>query len=324
MISGGAVRSREVLRRALLLPLLALKRTAIGGQAVIEGVMMRGVDHWALAVRKPDQSIGMHEYDLVPWARRYPVLKAPLLRGVVALAEALVIGMKAITISANESLGEEQQELSKKEMGITFAVAIVLAVGLFFLAPFYLTNLLSDRLGKGVVFWLIEGVVRVSIFIASLAVVTLLPDLRRVFEYHGAEHMAIHALEHDKPLTPEGCRGFRTLHVRCGTSFLLIVMVVSIFIFALVGRPVWYLFIASRVILIPLIAGISYEITRWAGRHEENGFVKVIMAPGLALQRMTTRQPDDSQIEVAVAALEKVLELEPPDAPPVKDVEILA
>jgi len=324
MICGRAARTRVLLRRALLLPLFALKRTAIGGQAVIEGVMMRGIDHWALAVRKPDDTIGLHDFDLMPWARRYPLLKAPIVRGVVALAEALTIGMRAITMSANESLGEEQEELSKKEMGFTIFVAIGLAFLLFFLLPYGLTLLLGDGLGTGVSFWLVEGLIRVAIFVGYLAVVTMLPDLRRVFEYHGAEHMAIHALEHEQPLTPAGCRGFRTLHVRCGTSFLLIVMVVSIFVFAFVGRPVWYFFILSRLILIPLIAGISYEITKWAGRHEENAFVKIIMAPGLALQRMTTRQPDDSQIEVAIAALEKVLELEPPDAARGEGIEVMA
>ena len=163
-----------------------------------------------------------------------------------------------------------------------------------------------------------------AIFIAYIVIVTQLPDLRRVFEYHGAEHMSIHALEHGDPLTPEAVGKYRTLHLRCGTSFLLIVLVVSVFVFAAVGRPDWYLLILSRIVLIPLIAGISYEIIKLAGRHEGNAAMRAVMWPGLALQRLTTRQPDRGQIEVAIAALEKIVELEPQDRPPVEGVEVMA
>ena len=173
-------------------------------------------------------------------------------------------------------------------------------------------------------FWLVEGLVRVAIFILYLVLVTRIPDLRRVFEYHGAEHMSIHALEHDEPLTPENVEKYGTLHVRCGTSFLLVVMVVSILVFAIVQWPVWYLLILSRIVLVPLIAGISYEIIKLAGRHEDNAVVRVVMAPGLALQWLTTKKPDRGQVEVAIVALEKILELEPQDVPPEKGVEVMA
>jgi uncharacterized protein YqhQ len=320
----GAGLAARALRAAAALPALAARKAQVGGQAVIEGVMMRGVDHWSLAVRRPDHSIGIHEYPLVSWMVRYPSLKVPVVRGVVALVESLVIGVRALTTSANESLGEEEDELSKKEIGVTLVVAFGFAVALFFLAPLFLTGLFERWLGQGFLFWLVEGLVRVTIFIVYLVVVTQLPDLRRVFEYHGAEHMSIHALEHGDPLTPDAVEKYRTLHLRCGTSFLLVVLVVSIFVFAAVGRPAWYLLILSRVVLIPLIAGISYEIIKWAGRHEQSAFVRAIMWPGLALQWLTTRRPDRAQIEVAIAALEKIVELEPQDRPPVEGVEVMA
>ncbi|MFA4966121.1 MAG: DUF1385 domain-containing protein [Thermoleophilia bacterium] len=303
---------------------LGARRAQVGGQAVIEGVMMRGVDHWALAVRRPDQTIGVHDFPLVSWMKRWPALKTPVVRGVVALVESLVIGVRALTLSANESLGEEEQQLGKKEMGITLVVAFAFAIGLFFLAPLFLTGLFRGWLGTGVGFWLVEGLVRVGIFLAYLAIVTQIKDLRRVFEYHGAEHMSIHALEHGEELTPANVGKYKTLHLRCGTSFLLVVMVVSIFVFAVVRWPAWYWLILSRVVLVPLIAGLSYEIIKVAGRHESNPVVRVVMAPGLALQWMTTKQPDTSQVEVAIAALDKIIELEPQDRPPVKGVEVMA
>jgi uncharacterized protein YqhQ len=309
---------------ALLLPALAARRAQVGGQAVIEGVMMRGVDWWSLAVRRPDETIGVHEYPLVSLQKKYWVLRWPIIRGMIALFESLVIGVRALTVSANESLGEEEEELGKKEIGITLIIAFAFAVGLFFLAPLFLTGLLQDFIGKGFWFWFVEGFVRVAIFLVYLLIVTQIKDLRRVFEYHGAEHKSIHALEHGDPLTVANVQKYKTLHLRCGTSFLLIVLVVSIFVFAFVGRPVWYLLILSRIVLVPLIAGISYEIIRFAGRHETNPVIRVVMAPGLALQWMTTKPCDDSQVEVAIAALEKVIELEPQDRPPVKGVEVMA
>jgi uncharacterized protein YqhQ len=315
---------RHLLLVAFLLPALAARRAQVGGQAVIEGVMMRGVDWWSLAVRRPDDTIGVHEYPLTSYMKKYWVLRWPIIRGMVALFESLVIGIRALTISANESLGEEEEQLGKKEIGVTLIIAFAFAIGLFFLAPLFLTGLLDHWLGKGFLFWLVEGCIRVGIFLVYLAIVTQLKDLRRVFEYHGAEHMSIHALEHGDELTVANVEKYKTLHLRCGTSFLLIVLVVSIFVFAAVGRPDWYLLILSRVILVPLIAGISYEIIRFAGKHENSRAVRIIMAPGLGLQWMTTKHPDGAQIEVAIAALEKVIELEPQDRPPIKGVEVMA
>jgi uncharacterized protein YqhQ len=313
------------LLHALGLPAaMAARRAQVGGQAVIEGVMMRGVDHWSLAVRRPDEAIGVHDFPLVSWMKRYPALKVPVVRGVVALVESLVIGIRALTMSANESLGEDEQELGKKEIAVTLVIALAFAIGLFFLAPLFLTGLFKGWLGTGILFWIVEGMVRVAIFLVYLLVVTQIPDLRRVFEYHGAEHMCIHAFEHDDKLTVQNVERYKTLHLRCGTSFLLIVMVVSILVFAVVQWPAWYLLILSRVVLVPLIAGISYEVIKFAGRHEESAVVRVIMAPGLALQWMTTKRPDQGQIEVAIAALEKIVELEPQDREPVKGVEVMA
>lgn len=311
-------------QRGLILPALLARRAQVGGQAVIEGVMMRGVGAWSLAVRRPDASIYVESWPLVSWMKRYPVLKLPILRGVVALVESLVIGLRAITVSANQSLGEEEEELTKKEIGVTLVVALIFAIGLFFLAPLGIARFFKAQLGTGIVFWLVEGLIRVGIFVAYLWVVTRFKELRRVFEYHGAEHMSIHALEHGDPLTVANVSRYKTLHLRCGTSFLLIVMVVAILVFAVVRWPAWYWLILSRVVLVPLIAGISYEIIKWAGRHEQAWPVRVLMAPGLALQWMTTKRPDESQIEVAIAALERIIELEPQDAPPVKGVEVMA
>ncbi len=286
--------------------------------------MMRGVGVWSLAVRRPDGTIGVRDFPLVSWMKRWPILGIPLVRGVVALVESLIIGMRALSLSANESLGEEEEELSKKEIGLTLAVALVIALVLFFLLPLGLTGLFRSWLGTGFLFWAVEGVMRVAIFIGYIVAVTQIGDLRRVFEYHGAEHMSIHALEHGDELTVANAKKYSRLHLRCGTSFLLIVMVISIFVFALVRWPAWYLLIASRVVLVPLIAGISYEITKVAGRHEDNLIVRITMAPGLGLQRLTAKRPNDEQLEVGLAALKRVIEIEPQDRPPVAGVEIMA
>jgi uncharacterized protein YqhQ len=338
--SPGAATSRRMTRLARLLRSVRLavhlmaavaavgaRRAQVGGQAVIEGVMMRGVDHWSLAVRRPDDTIGVHDYALVSWMKRYPALKTPVVRGVVALVESLVVGIRALTQSANESMGMPEEEvapLGKKEIGITLLIAVAFAVGLFFVLPLFLTGLFKGVLGTGFGFWAVEGCVRVAIFLVYIAVITQFRDLRRVFEYHGAEHMSIHALEHGEPLLPENVEKYKTLHLRCGTSFLLIVMVVSIFVFALVRWPAWYYLVLSRIVLVPLIAGVSYEIIKFAGRHEASPVVRVVMAPGLALQWMTTKRPDRGQVEVAIAALDRIVELEPQDRPPVKGVEVMA
>jgi uncharacterized protein YqhQ len=317
----------RVARAALLGAALCahtVRRAQVGGQAVMEGVMMRGVDNWSLAVRRPDQSIYLESWALVSFMKRYPVLKLPIVRGITALVESLVVGIRALTISANQSIGEESEALTKREIGVTIVVAFGFAILVFFLAPLGITRLFKSQLGSGFTFWLVEGLVRVAIFVVYLLIITQFRDLRRVFEYHGAEHMSIHALEHGDELTVANVEKYKTLHLRCGTSFLLIVMVVSILVFALVRWPVWYLLILSRVVLVPLIAGVSYEIIRFAGRHESNPVVRVVMAPGLALQWMTTKPPSADQIEVAIEALTRIVELEPQDGPAEKGVEVMA
>lgn len=281
-----------------------MSKLRIGGQAVLEGVMMRGTEIWAVAVRTPDGNISTQSHDLNPIVKRYPFLKLFLLRGIIALVESLVVGIKALIISADESMQEE--EITSKEIALSFAIAILFAVGLFIFMPLWVTRLFVSP--SNYLFYWIEGLLRIAVFIAYIAVVSLLKDLRRVFEYHGAEHMVIHAFEHDAELAPGQIRQFSPLHVRCGTSFLLIVMVVAIVFFTLVGKGSLPLLVLSRIVGIPLIAAVSYEIIRFAGRHESNSIIRVIMFPGVALQRLTTRRPSDEQLEVAISALKSVIE----------------
>jgi len=296
----------------IALPLVAARRAQVGGQAVLEGVMMRGVSHWSLAVRRPDDTIGLHEFPLVSWMKRHRVLRVPVIRGVAALGESLVLGMRALSISANESLGEGEAEFTRKEMGVTLVIAIVVAIVLFFLTPLFLTGLFKSYLGEGMLFWLVEGLVRVAIFIAYLVLITRIRDLRRVFEYHGAEHKTISCYEAELPLTPENARRFSRLHPRCGTSFLLIVMIVAIFVFSPLGLLPWWALVLSRIVGVPLIAGISFEIIKFAGKHRRKRWVQTLMWPGLKLQLLTTREPDLTQLAVAIAAMESVLAHETP------------
>lgn len=313
--------------RALLHAVMA-PAAQVGGQAVIEGVMMRGVAHWSVAVRRPDGAISLTDAPIRPWASRHPAMRLPLVRGVVALGESLVIGMKALAISAEQASveendeGEEQAALSKGAIGLTLTFSLVFAVGLFFLLPLFLTSLLD--LDSGFAFWAVEGVIRVGILIAYLWLISLMPDLKRVFQFHAAEHMAIHAHEAGEPLEAESAARFSQLHVRCGTAFLLIVMVISVFVFAAVGTPAFYWLVLSRIIGVPVVAGISYEVIRWAGRHKDEGYVRVIMTPGLWLQHLTTRRPDLTHLEVACEALKRVLALE--EKPPAwaDKVEVMA
>lgn len=285
--------------------------THIGGQAVIEGVMMRGLRHWAITVRRPDGSLEGMLSEIAPHAERMPLLKLPVFRGILALWEALSLAMKALSYSATMA-SDEDVEIGKGEVGFSMVLGVVLAVGLFVVLPAFATNLFSRWIGHGVLWNVVDGVIRVGVFVSYLAAIGLIPDIRRVFEYHGAEHKTIHAFEHGVPLEPEAIQRFSTSHVRCGTSFLLVVMVLAIAVFSFITGPLW-LRIAARVLLIPLIAGLSYEVTKWASRYEETPLVRVVMWPGLALQAMTTREPDDGQVEVAVASLRRVVEAEAAD-----------
>jgi uncharacterized protein YqhQ len=300
----------------------------IGGQAVLEGVMMRGPAHWALAVRKPDGEIAELNREIKSPMARHPVFRLPVIRGVVALGESLAIGFRALAISANyaaqteDDEGEVSTELSRGALIFAFAIAIGFAIALFKVTPALITSWLPiDRTG---LFVIVEGLIRVSIFIVYLAVISLLPDLRRVFQYHGAEHKAINALEAGEELTPEVVQRFSLIHPRCGTAFLLWVMVIAIFVFAFFGQPVWYWLIASRILLLPVIAGIAYELIRFAGRQQHNRALMTLLAPGLWLQRLTTREPTLDQVEVSIRALKEVLRLEGRLTPEERKVEVMA
>ena len=279
-------------------------KVSIGGQAVIEGVMMRGPKDIATAVREPSGNITLKVDPLKSITDKYPILKKPLLRGVVALAEALIYGLKALSFSA-QAAGEEGEELSDREMAMTMAFSIVLAIVLFVAIPTFAAKYIHSAISDPKLLNLFEGVLRLLIFLGYVAAIARMKDIQRVFAYHGAEHKVINAYEAGVPLDPEHVRPFSRFHPRCGTNFLLIVMVVSIITFAFLGWPDLWLRILSRVLLMPLIAGISYEIIRFAGRSESR-WVACAIAPGLWLQRLTTREPDDSQIEVAIKALEAV------------------
>ena len=314
--------------------LVASRDAPIGGQAVLEGVMMRGVSTWAVAVRKPsaedlasDRGAGfgaatgpieVTSDPLVSWAKRHRILRLPVIRGIVALGESLKIGFRALAISANAQMppaeeGEEPPEpIGGLTWALTIALSLALAIGLFFVVPVGATSLIKDELGSAFLFWLVEGVLRTAIFIGYIVVISRLPDLRRVFEYHGAEHKTISCYEAGDRLVPARAELYSRLHPRCGTSFLLIVMVLAIFVFAPIGLPAWYWLLASRILGIPLIAGLSYEVIKWAGRNRNKRWVRAVMWPGLMLQNLTTREPDREQLAVAIAALEAVLAVENP------------
>jgi uncharacterized protein YqhQ len=301
----------------------------VGGQAVLEGVMMRGVSTWSVAVRKPDGEIDVRSEPVVSWAKRHRLLRLPVIRGVVALGESLKIGFRALAISANAQLeaeGEEPEEIGGLTWGLTIVFSLALAIGLFFVVPVGVTSLIKDQLGSAVLFWLVEGTLRTAIFIGYIAAISRLPDLRRVFEYHGAEHKTISCYEAGDRLVPARAETYSRLHPRCGTSFLLIVMVLAIFVFAPIGLPAWYWLVASRILGIPLIAGLAYEVIKWAGKHRRKRWVRILMWPGLMLQNLTTREPDREQLAVAIASLEAVLAVENP-AEAAKDpdaIEIVA
>lgn len=282
------------------------KKPNVGGQAVIEGVMMRGKTHVAVAVRQPDGEISVDVRPVNSISDRYPILKKPFLRGVVSLVESLVMGMKALAYSAQVS-GDEDEKLDSKEMALTIAVSAGLAILLFIVIPTwsmrFLTGITQDHMALN----LAEGVLRMAIFLAYIAAISSMNDIQRVFQYHGAEHKTIYTYEAGLPLKVENVRPFSTLHPRCGTNFLMIVMLISMFIFTFLGWPSLLVRIASRIILMPVIAGVSYELIRYAGAHTDNPLVRIAITPGLLLQKLTTRQPDDSQIEVAIASLKAVV-----------------
>jgi uncharacterized protein YqhQ len=303
-------------------PLTAQRDAPVGGQAVIEGVMMRGVSSWALAVRTPDAAgdpageISVRDFALVPLGRRHRALRLPLVRGVSALAESLSLGMRALSLSAAAQLpdrdGDGPPALSGGVWAGAVVIALLFAIGLFFVVPVGLTSLIRHQLGSSWLFWLVEGAIRTAIFLGYLLALSRLRDLRRVFEYHGAEHKAISCYEAGDELVPERATLYCRLHPRCGTSFLLVVMLVAIFVFAPIGLPAWWVLVLTRVLGVPVIAGLSFELIKWAGRNRAKPWVRAIMFPGLQLQRLTTREPDLDQLAVAIAALRAVLARQAP------------
>ena len=303
----------------------------IGGQAVLEGVMMRSPAHWALAVRKPNGEIAEHTTSISSPMARHRIYRLPVIRGVVALGESLTIGFRALAISANyaaqdadaDDKEEVETELSRGAIFFAFAIAIGFAIALFKVTPALITRWLPIETDG--YFVVAEGVIRVSIFVLYILVISLLPDLRRVFQYHGAEHKAINALEAGEELTPENVQRFSLIHPRCGTAFLLWVMVIAIFVFAFIGQPSWPWLIASRILLLPVIAGLAYEVIRFAGKHTDNRLLMALLAPGLWLQRLTTREPSLDQLEVSIRALREVLRLEGQERPAdARRVEVMA
>jgi uncharacterized protein YqhQ len=301
----------------------------VGGQAVLEGVMMRSPSSWAVAVRKPDGAIAAVCRPITsPMAKRR-IYRLPVIRGVIALGESLAIGFRALAISAQYAAqqegddGEVKTELSRGQLIFAFAISIGFAVMLFKVGPALITSRIG--LSSTGTFVIVEGLIRVAIFILYLFLISLLPDLRRVFQYHAAEHKAINAYEAGDELTPERVQRYSLIHPRCGTAFLLWVMVIAIFVFAFFGRPPWYWLIATRILLLPVIAGIAYELIRFAGKHQSNTYIMALLAPGLWLQRLTTRQPTLDQIEVSIQALQDVLEREGEVAPATSArVEVMA
>ena len=342
---------------------MAVRDAPIGGQAVLEGVMMRGVSTWAVAVRAPAEDAATngagnghhHHSELVEEAeiaaeaavstlagvgpasgngaavdanalgpievhtesfesamKQRRIWRLPIVRGVIALYESLKIGMKALGISANAQLDEPDEEISGKTWGFTIFLSLAFAIGLFFVLPVTVASFWKDELGSSVTFVVVEKLIRIGIFLGYLWAISHIKDLRRVFEYHGAEHKVISNYEAGEPLTPENAQKFSRLHVRCGTSFLLIVMIIAVFVFAPIGRPALYWLILSRIVGIALVAGLAYEVIRWAGRNRRKRWVRTLMWPGLQLQKLTTREPSLDQLAVSIAALEAVLAVEDP------------
>lgn len=283
------------------------KQYNYGGQAVIEGVMIRGRTSVATAIRRPGGEITV-DSSPVPaittgWMRR-----TPLIRGVVILIEAMVLGIRSLILSANVAMEEEEEEIPTKAVWGMIAAAVVLVVLLFFIAPLFLTKLVNAYMPNSLVFHIVEGVIRLAIFIGYLKLISLMPDLKRVFTYHGAEHKAVNAYEAGVPMEVEAIKGYSRAHVRCGTSFLFLVLIIAIIVFAFVGREILWLMILSRIILLPVIMALGYEVIYFGAKHTNNWLMKIVLAPGLFLQSLTTGEPDDRQIEVAIAAMNKAVE----------------
>ena len=290
-----------------------MRYATIGGQAVIEGVMMRNGNDYAVAVRKPDQTIEVKKDQFIGLNARWHTKKIPIIRGVLSFIDSLVLGMSTLTYSASFFEDEEEAEKEKDKdgkfdavfMGLTVALSVVIAVVLFMLTPFFISSLFGKVIKSPMALAVIEGLIRIAIFFIYIVAISQMKDIQRVFMYHGAEHKTINCIEHGAELTPENAAKYSRLHKRCGTSFLLIVMVVSIICFMFIRVDNMALKIVLRVILVPVIAGFSYEIIQWAGR-SESCLVNIVSKPGLMLQKLTTREPDLEMLEVAIASIEAI------------------
>lgn len=291
----------------------------VGGQAVIEGVMMRGPKLTATAVRDPNGQIQVETKDVHSISDRYPILKKPLLRGSVSLVESLVIGIRSLSYSAKMA-GEEDEQLTDREMAGTIVFALVLASILFIAIPTGAARLFHFITEDPFFLNLMEGFLRLAIFLGYIWGISRMKDIRRVFQYHGAEHKTIHCFENGLELTPENCRQFPTLHPRCGTSFLMFVFIIAFALHFLLGWPTLWLRIVTRLLLLPVIAGISYELLKWAGR-SDNWVVKILSLPGLWLQMITTKEPDDSMLEVAIASINAVCDEREPGVRTIKSAK---
>ena len=292
-----------------------MRYATIGGQAVIEGVMMRNGNDYAVAVRKPDQTIEVKKDQFIGLNARWHTKKIPIIRGVLSFIDSLVLGMSTLTYSASFFEDEEEAEKEKDKdkdgksdavfMGLTVALSVVIAVVLFMLTPFFISSLFGKVIKSPMALAVIEGLIRIAIFFIYIVAISQMKDIQRVFMYHGAEHKTINCIEHGAELTPENAAKYSRLHKRCGTSFLQIVMVVSIICFMFIRVDNMALKIVLRVILVPVIAGVSYEIIQWAGR-SESCLVNIVSKPGLMLQKLTTREPDLEMLEVAIASIEAI------------------
>jgi len=301
-----------------------IEHTHIGGQAVLEGVMMRGKHNWAIAVRKPDGEIHVEDHELKTAVTEHPWLGKPIIRGIWGFYETIVLAMKAFEVSASYAGETEEEQLSAKEISFAMVLGVGMAILLFIILPAVVTNFAVGSASEKPFMWnLVDGILRLLAFFAYIWAVSRISDIQRVFGYHGAEHKTIHAFEHGLPLEAPLIQKYSTQHVRCGTSFLLMVMVIALFVYSLfpvkaivasMGMDAkWATLLVAigiRIVFLPLIAGLAYEVIKWAGKTPEQPLVRILLWPGLQLQRMTTREPDDSMVEVAVAAMQRVVERE--------------
>lgn len=282
-----------------------MKKEYVGGQAVIEGVMMKAKDNIAIAVRTPSKKITVKKEKYNSLAKKFPPFKWPFIRGTLNLIEMMSVGIKAISFSTNESLGEDDEKVSNWELALTVLFSISLSFGLFYFLPLWLTSLFKGL--DGLWFNIIDGLIRIMMVILYIGSIGLIKDIKRVFQYHGAEHKTVNCYEAGLPLTPENAQKFSVIHPRCGTSFIFIVMIISIIVFSIFDPKTFLTKFLSRLLLLPVIAGISYEILKFSADHLKNPVLRLLISPGLAMQKMTTRKPNKKQLEVAIAALEAVL-----------------